>query len=196
MLIVGTVNCGDVIGTVTEADTDSPEPIQGAKVKAIGSSPGEDEALSTADGTFRILCVSPAGKKSLRTTARNDSLKPGNARFHSSAYHGCVCIAAKGAQDMAAHGVIVRRLNAIENLGSIDMLCTEVCCGADLGGLAAASPVACRPALADMSRARHIAALMPCKRNISSRSSKAPRNHQRKIAASGPDSGICSGAAR
>ena len=32
---------------------------------------------------------------------------------------------AKGAQDMAAHGVIVRRLSAIENLGSMDVLCTD-----------------------------------------------------------------------
>ncbi|MCL4862547.1 MAG: magnesium-translocating P-type ATPase [Caldilineaceae bacterium] len=32
---------------------------------------------------------------------------------------------ARGAQDMAARGVIVRRLNAIENLGSMDMLCTD-----------------------------------------------------------------------
>ncbi len=32
---------------------------------------------------------------------------------------------AKGAQDMAARGVIVRRLNAIENLGSMDVLCTD-----------------------------------------------------------------------
>ena len=31
----------------------------------------------------------------------------------------------KGAQVMAAHGVIVRRLNAIENLGSMDVLCTD-----------------------------------------------------------------------
>jgi Mg2+-importing ATPase len=31
----------------------------------------------------------------------------------------------KGAQYMAAHGVIVRRLNAIENLGSMDILCTD-----------------------------------------------------------------------
>jgi len=32
---------------------------------------------------------------------------------------------ARGAQDMAAHGVIVRRLSAIENLGSMDVLCTD-----------------------------------------------------------------------
>jgi Mg2+-importing ATPase len=32
---------------------------------------------------------------------------------------------ARGAQDMAAHGVIVRRLNSIENLGSMDILCTD-----------------------------------------------------------------------
>lgn len=32
---------------------------------------------------------------------------------------------AKGAQLMATHGVIVRRLNAIENLGSMDVLCTD-----------------------------------------------------------------------
>jgi P-type Mg2+ transporter len=32
---------------------------------------------------------------------------------------------AKGAQDMARHGVIVRRLSAIENLGSMDVLCTD-----------------------------------------------------------------------
>jgi Mg2+-importing ATPase len=32
---------------------------------------------------------------------------------------------AKGAQDMARRGVIVRRLNAIENLGSMDVLCTD-----------------------------------------------------------------------
>jgi len=31
----------------------------------------------------------------------------------------------KGARDMARHGVIVRRLNAIENLGSMDVLCTD-----------------------------------------------------------------------
>lgn len=31
----------------------------------------------------------------------------------------------KGAQVMAKHGVIVRRLNAIENLGSMDTLCTD-----------------------------------------------------------------------
>lgn len=31
----------------------------------------------------------------------------------------------KGALDMAKHGVIVRRLNAIENLGSMDTLCTD-----------------------------------------------------------------------
>jgi Mg2+-importing ATPase len=32
---------------------------------------------------------------------------------------------ARGARMMAQHGVIVRRLNAIENLGSIDVLCTD-----------------------------------------------------------------------
>jgi Mg2+-importing ATPase len=32
---------------------------------------------------------------------------------------------ARGAQDMARRGVIVRRLNAIENLGSMDVLCTD-----------------------------------------------------------------------
>ncbi len=32
---------------------------------------------------------------------------------------------ARGAQNMAKRGVIVRRLNAIENLGSMDMLCTD-----------------------------------------------------------------------
>ena len=32
---------------------------------------------------------------------------------------------ARGAQMMARHGVIVRRLNAIENLGSMDILCTD-----------------------------------------------------------------------
>ncbi len=32
---------------------------------------------------------------------------------------------AKGAQDMAKSGVIVRRLSAIENLGSMDVLCTD-----------------------------------------------------------------------
>jgi Mg2+-importing ATPase len=32
---------------------------------------------------------------------------------------------ARGAQDMAARGVIVRRLSAIENLGSMDILCTD-----------------------------------------------------------------------
>jgi Mg2+-importing ATPase len=32
---------------------------------------------------------------------------------------------AHGAQEMAKRGVIVRRLNAIENLGSMDMLCTD-----------------------------------------------------------------------
>ncbi|GIW25706.1 magnesium-translocating P-type ATPase [Meiothermus sp.] len=32
---------------------------------------------------------------------------------------------AKGAQRMAHHGVIVRRLSAIENLGSMDVLCTD-----------------------------------------------------------------------
>lgn len=31
----------------------------------------------------------------------------------------------KGAQKMAGHGVIVRQLNAIENLGSMDVLCTD-----------------------------------------------------------------------
>lgn len=32
---------------------------------------------------------------------------------------------ARGAQVMARHGVVVRRLNAIENLGSMDVLCTD-----------------------------------------------------------------------
>ena len=32
---------------------------------------------------------------------------------------------ARGAHSMAAHGVLVRRLNAIENLGSMDVLCTD-----------------------------------------------------------------------
>src|SRR5436189_288275 len=32
---------------------------------------------------------------------------------------------ARGAQAMAAQGVMVRRLNAIENLGSMDVLCTD-----------------------------------------------------------------------
>ena len=32
---------------------------------------------------------------------------------------------ARGAQMMATHGVIVRRLNAIENLGSMNILCTD-----------------------------------------------------------------------
>jgi len=32
---------------------------------------------------------------------------------------------ARGAQNMARHGVIVKRLNAIENLGSMDVLCTD-----------------------------------------------------------------------
>src|SRR5215470_13801756 len=32
---------------------------------------------------------------------------------------------ARGAQEMAAHGVIVRRLTAIENFGSMDVLCTD-----------------------------------------------------------------------
>ena len=32
---------------------------------------------------------------------------------------------ARGAQQMASHGVLVRRLNAIENLGSMDVLCTD-----------------------------------------------------------------------
>jgi Mg2+-importing ATPase len=32
---------------------------------------------------------------------------------------------ARGAEMMAQHGVLVRRLNAIENLGSIDVLCTD-----------------------------------------------------------------------
>jgi len=32
---------------------------------------------------------------------------------------------ARGASAMAAHGVLVRRLNAIENLGSMDVLCTD-----------------------------------------------------------------------
>ena len=32
---------------------------------------------------------------------------------------------ARGAQLMARHGVLVRRLNAIENLGSVDVLCTD-----------------------------------------------------------------------
>ncbi len=31
----------------------------------------------------------------------------------------------RGAANLAAHGVLVRRLNAIENLGSIDVLCTD-----------------------------------------------------------------------
>lgn len=32
---------------------------------------------------------------------------------------------ARGAQNLARHGVLVRRLNAIENLGSMDVLCTD-----------------------------------------------------------------------
>jgi Mg2+-importing ATPase len=32
---------------------------------------------------------------------------------------------ARGARDMAAHGAIVRRLSSIENLGSMDVLCTD-----------------------------------------------------------------------
>ena len=32
---------------------------------------------------------------------------------------------ARGAQMMARHGVLVRRLKAIENLGSMDILCTD-----------------------------------------------------------------------
>lgn len=32
---------------------------------------------------------------------------------------------ARGAKDMAKRGVIVKRLNAIENLGSMDVLCTD-----------------------------------------------------------------------
>jgi len=32
---------------------------------------------------------------------------------------------ARGASNLASHGVLVRRLNAIENLGSIDVLCTD-----------------------------------------------------------------------
>jgi Mg2+-importing ATPase len=32
---------------------------------------------------------------------------------------------ARGAKEMASHGVLVRRLNAIENLGSMDVLCTD-----------------------------------------------------------------------
>jgi Mg2+-importing ATPase len=32
---------------------------------------------------------------------------------------------ARGARSMASHGVLVRRLNAIENLGSMDILCTD-----------------------------------------------------------------------
>ena len=32
---------------------------------------------------------------------------------------------ARGARNMAVHGVLVRRLNAIENLGSMDVLCTD-----------------------------------------------------------------------
>ena len=32
---------------------------------------------------------------------------------------------ARGAQLMARHGVLVKRLNAIENLGSMDVLCTD-----------------------------------------------------------------------
>jgi Mg2+-importing ATPase len=31
----------------------------------------------------------------------------------------------KGSQAMAAHGVIVRRLESIENFGSMDILCTD-----------------------------------------------------------------------
>src|SRR5690606_21110199 len=31
----------------------------------------------------------------------------------------------RGARTMAGHGVIVKRLNAIENLGSMDILCTD-----------------------------------------------------------------------
>ena len=31
----------------------------------------------------------------------------------------------KGSQAMAKHGVIVRKLNAIENFGSMDVLCTD-----------------------------------------------------------------------
>ena len=31
----------------------------------------------------------------------------------------------KGSQDMAKHGVIVRRLESIENFGSMDILCTD-----------------------------------------------------------------------
>ena len=39
-----------------------------------------------------------------------------------------------GARDMAAHGVIVRRLNAIENFGSMDVLCTDKTGDAHAGG--------------------------------------------------------------
>jgi Mg2+-importing ATPase len=42
---------------------------------------------------------------------------------------------AEGARDMAAHGVIVRRLNAIENFGSMDVLCTDKTATLTLGVL-------------------------------------------------------------
>jgi P-type Mg2+ transporter len=39
----------------------------------------------------------------------------------------------KGAQSMAKQGVIVRQLNAIENLGSMDTLCTDTTCTLTVG---------------------------------------------------------------
>jgi Mg2+-importing ATPase len=42
---------------------------------------------------------------------------------------------ARGAREMAAHGVIVRRLNAIENFGSMDVLCTDKTATLTLGVL-------------------------------------------------------------
>ena len=46
---------------------------------------------------------------------------------------------AQGAREMAAHGVIVRRLDAIENLGSMNVLCTDKTATLTRGVLALAS---------------------------------------------------------
>ena len=53
---------------------------------------------------------------------------------------------AQGAREMAAHGVIVRRLNAIEDFGSMDVLCTDKTATLTEGVLALAS--ACDPGAA------------------------------------------------